>query len=141
VQVIRHKLAGRAKEEEVSRAALEEDRETLGIWRAVAGRAQVGRPNLSPSASEDKPWLAPRLRALPDVIGPLHRKAEIHSGYRQSATPQPVSIQHSMAAIRFLSGSNRFLKRCCQPAGAFDVCKPTFHRAAINNIESAPLPS
>jgi hypothetical protein len=141
VQVIRHKLAGRAKEEEVSRAALEEDRETLGIWRAVAGRAQVGRPNLSPSASEDKPWLAPRLRAIPDVIGPLHREAEIHSGYRQSATPQPVSIQHSMAAIRFLSGSNRFLKRCCQPAGAFDVCKPTFHRAAINNIESGPLPS
>jgi alkylation response protein AidB-like acyl-CoA dehydrogenase len=42
VQVIRHKLAGRAKEEEVSRAALEEDRETLGIWRAVAGGHRWG---------------------------------------------------------------------------------------------------
>jgi hypothetical protein len=43
--------------------------------------AQVGRSNLSPSASEDKPWLAPRLRARLDMIGPLHREAHIHSGY------------------------------------------------------------
>jgi hypothetical protein len=49
----------------------------------------VGRPNLSPSASEDRSWLAPRLRALARLIGPLHREALIHSGYRLSTTPQP----------------------------------------------------
>jgi hypothetical protein len=49
----------------------------------------VERPNLSPSASEDRSWLAPRLRALAHVIGPLHREAQIHSGYRLSPTPPP----------------------------------------------------
>ena len=66
------------------------DRETVGIWRAVAGGLQVGRPNLRSSAFEGQALAATASAVL---IGSLHREAEVHSA---SSTSQDASTRPTL---------------------------------------------
>lgn len=85
---IKAQLGNREREEEVSRAMLGRDRDTVGIWRAVAGGLPVGRPILRSSAFE-RQALADTVPGT--VIGSLHREAREPQRYApvQDASTRP----------------------------------------------------
>ena len=87
---IKAQSGNRKRDEEVSRAMLGRDRDTVGIWRAVAGGLPVGRPNLRSSAFE-RQALADTATAT--LIGPLHREAREPQRYApvQDAATQPIA--------------------------------------------------
>lgn len=125
VLMLRHKWESRAQEEEVSKTALEKRQGHGGNLASGCSRAQVGRPNLSPSASEVKPWL-PRA-----VIGPSHSPRRLETS---TTRRNPHSSRHHRHPITY--AANNLYKRCCSPP--VDVDMLDHHKSALRASDSAP---